>query len=201
MKVSISEYLSRDEDEFLLFQIKIKLHSGSNIKFDRSHLVENLGVNCQALAAALVARLPIAGTGGTSMGKALSLGAVVISAGGSVATADLSRAMAFVAAFSAHWGLPPPTAADLRRINAAALIAALAATLPAFLSFAVMHGIRAVACGGSGERSCGGVGNCEDGWDAAKVLAVCVCAATTTQTSGLGETGMIAGDGGLRARR
>ena len=141
----------------------------------------------------------MAGTGGTSMGRALAAGAHVVSAGGSVATTDVTRAIAMAAALAGHFRLPHLPLARAA-LSPDVPLAVLAASLPVFLSLTVADGLSAAAGGGGGGGGGGSV-------DAAAVLAVTVCAAAAAQTSRLGETGMLAGTcphargAALRARR
>ena len=60
-------------------------------------------VNNAALTAAAEKKIPIAGTGGTSVAGTQSLGCNVISASGTTGTTNRTRAIAFVSAFAKEW--------------------------------------------------------------------------------------------------
>ena len=63
------------------------------------------GINHEALTAAAEKKVPVAGTGGTSMADTQSLGCRVIAASGTTGTTNRTRAVSAVAAFSKEWGI------------------------------------------------------------------------------------------------
>lgn len=63
------------------------------------------GCNRNAIAAAVKEKIPLAGTGGSSMAVIQSTGANVIAASGTTGTTNRTRAVAFVTSFSKYWRL------------------------------------------------------------------------------------------------
>ena len=62
-------------------------------------------VNAKAFAAAAEKKIPIAGTGGTSMGAIQNMGCRVISASGTTGTTNRTRAVAYISALAKDFGL------------------------------------------------------------------------------------------------
>lgn len=63
------------------------------------------GVNSQAVAAAIAAGLPAAGTGGTSIADAQKLGLNLVAVSGTTGTTSSTRAVSYVAGLARHWGI------------------------------------------------------------------------------------------------
>lgn len=63
------------------------------------------GVNGKALTAAAEKKIPLAGTGGTSMASVQSMGCNVIAASGTTGTTNRTRAIAAASAFAKEWKL------------------------------------------------------------------------------------------------
>ncbi|MDL4840196.1 PTS sugar transporter [Aquibacillus rhizosphaerae] len=63
------------------------------------------GANQQALKAAAEKRIPIVGTGGTSMALISSMGAKVIATSGTTGTTNRTRAVSFVTSLTKHFGI------------------------------------------------------------------------------------------------
>ena len=94
------------------------------------------GVNAATLAAAVKARVPLLGTGGTSLGQAVAAGGLLLQLSGSVATTAESRSIAAAAALARHWRLgysPRWPAAETQ------FLPVLDATLPAVLTLSLLH--------------------------------------------------------------
>lgn len=93
------------------------------------------GVNFKTIAAAARRRIPVTGTGGTSLGRAAAMGVRLVGAcGGSVSTTVDSRALAFASGLAGYWRLgyePTPTSVSLHGI--------LAAAWPAFVAVTIAH--------------------------------------------------------------
>ncbi|GAB5357593.1 hypothetical protein AAMO2058_000387600 [Amorphochlora amoebiformis] len=91
------------------------------------------GVNSASISAAAKAGIPVVGTGGTSIGKAMNMGVNIASGfGGSVATTSTSKAVSYACGLALAWNLkfsPPPPAR--KPINLHSL---LDGCLPAFLA-------------------------------------------------------------------
>ncbi|NMO94464.1 PTS sugar transporter [Paenibacillus lemnae] len=64
------------------------------------------GSNRQAFEAAALHKIPVTGTGGTSMAMIQSRGVHVISASGTTGTTNRTRAVAFVTSLCKHWRIP-----------------------------------------------------------------------------------------------
>lgn len=63
------------------------------------------GVNNQALSAAATMKIPVAGTGGTSMAETASLGVRIIAQSGTTGTTNRTRAISAISAFAKEWQL------------------------------------------------------------------------------------------------
>lgn len=63
------------------------------------------GANHKALAAAAEKKIPVAGTGGTSMADTQALGCKIIAASGTTGTTNRTRAVSAVSAFSKEWNI------------------------------------------------------------------------------------------------
>ncbi len=62
-------------------------------------------INAKTIAAAAEKKIPIVGTGGTSIAKCQSMRARVISASGTTGTTNRTRAIGFITAFAKEWGI------------------------------------------------------------------------------------------------
>ncbi len=96
-----------------------------------------LGVNRQSVAAAVKRKLPVAGTGGTSMGTVKSLGASVVALSGTTGTTNLTRAVSFVLALSRHWKLPYRMA-GAKTWREARISGVMTSSIPAFMAALLM---------------------------------------------------------------
>lgn len=94
------------------------------------------GVHARSLAAAGISRLPVAGTGGSSLSiAAAELGCVLVgNSGGSVATTAESKAIGIAAALAAAWRLPFVPACASNAGGAGGWRSPIAGCLPVFLS-------------------------------------------------------------------
>src|SRR5690606_371088 len=63
------------------------------------------GTNKEAIAAAIRKRIPIVGTGGTSMAITSSKGGHVIAASGTTGTTNRTRAVSFLSSLAKYWGM------------------------------------------------------------------------------------------------
>lgn len=61
------------------------------------------GANKEVIAAAAEKKIPVAGTGGTSMADARSLGANVVAASGTTGSTNRTRAVGYISAFASVW--------------------------------------------------------------------------------------------------
>lgn len=106
------------------------------------------GCNKQTFSAAIEKKIPIVGTGGTSMAMTASKGANVIATSGTTGTTSRTRAITFVSALSRHWGLKykpilgSASAANkasdgnpLKRINIRSI---MIPALPGFIAMAIV---------------------------------------------------------------
>ncbi len=111
--------------------------------------------NQASIRAAAVMKIPVVGTGGTSMAKTGSMGARVICASGTTGTTNKSRAISFIAAFAQEWKLTysPVLGADengniqqnnhgffglLQRIKIPGI---LMSAMPVYIAFAVVSSL------------------------------------------------------------
>ncbi|WP_080831704.1 hypothetical protein [Cohnella massiliensis] len=92
-----------------------------------------LGVNRASVEAAVRRKLPIVGTGGTSMGRIKAMGANVVSLSGTTGTTNLTRAVSFVIALSRHWKLPYRMAGT-KTLGQARISGVLSSAMPAFIA-------------------------------------------------------------------
>lgn len=161
-------------------------------------------VNNKALTAAAEKRIPVAGTGGTSVAGAQSLGCNVISASGTTGTTNRTRAIAFISAFAKEWkikynpiigssGGKIQEGSVWKRIN---LRGIMMTSLPGFIAMAL--------CLALGKIPAFSV--LEDVFNTlVGIIPVILAAIAAKQVSGLDEVGVVAGiiagtmstDGGL----
>ncbi|MEA4811001.1 MAG: hypothetical protein VB108_00335 [Anaerolineaceae bacterium] len=166
----------------------------------RSGLIDGLvmvsadpkNLNKEVLLAAAEKKIPVAGTGGTSMAEARAMGAHVIAASGTTGTTNRSRAVANISALASEWKLKytpvigKTTTADTgniwKRINFRSI---MMSSLPAFIAMALILAV------GKIPAISGPVGPLFDKLIAALPIVVAVVAAK--QVSGLEEVGIVAG--------
>lgn len=160
--------------------------------------------NSKALSAAAEKKIPVAGTGGTSMAKVQALGCNVAAASGTTGTTNRTRAVSAVAALSKEWGLKyhPVIGSSgakqaegnvWKRINFRGI---MMASMPAFIAMALALAISKLP-------GCGGLSEVFDALVA--IIPVVVAAIAAKQISGMEEVGIVAGivsgylamDGGL----
>lgn len=168
------------------------------------------GVNQLSVQMAAAKKVPIAGTGGTSIANIQSLGANVISASGTTGTTNRTRAVAFIAAFAKEWNIKyqpvigssagdgqVQTGSIWKRINFRGI---MMAAMPGFIAMAIL-----IALGNIPVSAWEGAGGFQ-GWmftlvsgfkEASAivigVLPVIIAAIAAKQVSGLDEVGLVAG--------
>ena len=162
------------------------------------------GVNNKSLTAAAAKKIPVAGTGGTSVANAQSMGCNVISASGTTGTTNRTRAIAFVSAFAKEWkvkyspiigssGQKMQEGNVWKRIN---LRGIMMTSLPGFIAMALCLALGKIPAFAALEE----VFNTLVG-----IIPVILAAIAAKQVSGLDEVGVVAGiiagtmstDGGL----
>ncbi|HNY84531.1 MAG TPA: hypothetical protein PKK82_06685 [Anaerolineaceae bacterium] len=149
-------------------------------------------INEKVLKAAAEKRIPVVGTGGTSMANARAMGANVISASGTTGTTNRSRAVGYVAALASEWKLKysavigKQTEVDTgnvwKRIN---LRSIMMSALPGFIAMALLLAVGKIpflapTVGPLFEKLVG-------------ALPIIVAAVAAKQVSGLDEVGIVAG--------
>lgn len=152
------------------------------------------GVNSKSIKAAAEKKIPIVGTGGTSIANVQSMGARVISASGTTGTTNRTRAVAFTAALAKEWELKympvigsseanglMSQASLWKRINFRGI---MMASMPGFIAMAFVLALSKIP----GLSSLGDVFSTLIG-----VLPVIVAAIAAKQVSGLDEVGIVAG--------
>lgn len=151
-------------------------------------------VNAEAVKAAVDKKIPIVGTGGTSMSEIQYMGGNVISSSGTTGTTNRTRAVAAVQAFSKKWGIkykPTIGSSDsstvdqdeniLRRISFRGI---MMAALPGFIAMAVTLALSKVPAFSA----------LSDAFDLLiNALPVIIAAIAAKQVSGLDEVGIVAG--------
>lgn len=107
------------------------------------------GTNEQAIQAAVERKIPIVGTGGTSMASIASKGANVIATSGTTGTTNRTRAVSFLTSLCKHWnvkympvlghqgagGQQPNAVSVWKRINFKGI---MQASLPGFIAMAIV---------------------------------------------------------------
>jgi fructose-specific phosphotransferase system IIC component len=149
-------------------------------------------INRDAIKAAAERKIPVVGTGGTSMAEARSMGANVISASGTTGTNNRSRAVGYISAFASEWKtkyspvIGKTTEADTsniwKRIN---LRSIMMSSLPGFIAMALILAIGKIPALNPS------IGPLFDILIGALPIIVAVVAAK--QVSGLDEVGIVAG--------
>ena len=154
------------------------------------------GVNSSSIEAMAEKKIPVVGTGGTSMANSQKAGAKVISASGTTGTTNRTRAVAFAAALSKEWGLKyrpviGSSAASggeavsgniLKRVNFRGI---MMAALPGFIAMALSLALAKIP----------GLDFMEEGVFTVLVgiLPVMIAAIAAKQVSGMDEVGIVAG--------
>jgi len=142
-----------------------------------------LGVNRQSVAAAVERQLPVAGTGGTSMGTVKSLGANVVALSGTTGTTNQTRAVSFALALSRYWKLPYRMA-GAKRWREASISGVMTSSIPAFMAVLLIMSLAKIPALAALQ-------------EAAAVLealpAVILAVIAARHMSDLGESTMIAG--------
>jgi fructose-specific phosphotransferase system IIC component len=150
------------------------------------------GINAEVLKAAAEMKIPVAGTGGSSMAAARSLGANVISSSGTTGSTNRTRAVGYISAFASEWKqkytpvIGKTTDVEsgniLKRIH---LRSIMMSSLPAFIAMALTLAV------GNIPFLKESVGPLFDTLVGALPIVVAVVAAK--QVSGLDEVGIVAG--------
>jgi len=151
------------------------------------------GVNKEALTAAAEKKIPLAGTGGTSMANTQSMGCHVIAASGTTGTTNRTRAISAISAFSKEWKLKySPIIGSSggqkmqegnvwKRINFRGI---MMASMPGFIAMALCLALSKIP----------GLGVLEDVFNTlVGILPVILAAIAAKQISGLDEVGIVAG--------
>lgn len=151
------------------------------------------GTNHEALTAAAEKKIPVAGTGGSSMADTQALGCRVIAASGTTGTTNRTRAISALSAFSKEWGIKyrPIVGSSgakaqegnvWKRINFRGI---MMAALPGFIAMALCLALSKVP----------GLSGLESVFNDVLVpcLPVILAAIAAKQVSGLDEVGIVAG--------
>lgn len=150
------------------------------------------GVNKKSIDAAIRNKIPVVGTGGTSMANLQSNGANVIAVSGTTGTTNRTRAIAAVTSLSKYFNIKyrpiigggSSSSAEgnpFKRINFRGI---MMAALPGFISMALILAISKIP----------GLGNLEEIFSILiKALPVIVAAIAAKQVSGLDEVGIVSG--------
>ena len=151
------------------------------------------GVNSKSVEAMAQKKIPVVGTGGTSMANTQKIGANVISASGTTGTTNRTRAIAFISVLAKEWGLkymPVIGSSELgdgesgniwKRINFRGI---MMAALPGFIAMALLLAFSRVP----------GLEFLGDGFSVViGALPVMIAAIAAKQVSGLDEVGIVAG--------
>ena len=150
--------------------------------------------NSAAVAAAVAADVPAAGTGGTSIAKAQQLGLRLVGASGTTGTTSVTRSVAYVSALAKLWGVKyrpalggssASTASGSepawRRISIRGI---MVGSIPAFIALALVLAFSKIP----------GLDGLTDVFDLLiKALPVVVAAVAARRVSGLDEVGLVAG--------
>lgn len=149
-------------------------------------------VNQSVIEAAAETKIPIAGTGGTSMAEARSLGGNVIAASGTTGSTNRTRAVGYISAFANEWKLKyspiigkvteGATGSLKDRINIRSI---MLASLPAFIAMALILALGKIPVL---EPTVGPMFGILIG-----MLPIVVAIIAAKQVSGLDEIGIVAG--------
>ncbi|MCR4955717.1 MAG: PTS sugar transporter [Lachnospiraceae bacterium] len=151
------------------------------------------GANHEALTAAAEKKIPVAGTGGTSMATTQSMGCNVIAASGTTGTTNRTRAISAISAFSKEWkikyspiigsssGAAVQEGSVWKRINFRGI---MMASMPGFIAMALCLALSKIP----------GLGGLEDLFNLLiETLPIILAAIAAKQVSGLDEVGIVAG--------
>lgn len=150
------------------------------------------GVNNKALSAAAEMKIPLAGTGGTSMANTQAMGCRVIAASGTTGTTNRTRAISAMSAFSNEWklkyspvigggGAQMQEGSVWKRINFRGI---MMASLPGFIAMALCLALSKIP----------GLGGLEEVFNTlVGYLPIVLAAIAAKQVSGLDEVGIVAG--------
>jgi fructose-specific phosphotransferase system IIC component len=151
------------------------------------------GVNKEALTAAAEKKIPVAGTGGTSMATTQSMGCNVIAASGTTGTTNRTRAISAVSAFSKEWklkyspiigsssGAAVQEGSVWKRINFRGI---MMASMLGFIAMALCLALSKIP----------GLSGLEDLFNMMiDIIPVILAAIAAKQVSGLDEVGIVAG--------
>lgn len=152
------------------------------------------GTNKHSIQAAIDKKIPIVGTGGTSMANVQSLGGNVIATSGTTGTTNRTRAVAAIQALSKHWGIKykpsiGSSASDnvqtddnvFQRISFRGI---MMSALPGFIAMALVLAFSKISfLGGLNEVFELLIGG----------LPIVIAAIAAKQVSGLDEVGIVAG--------
>lgn len=159
-------------------------------------------INAESFAAAAQAKIPIAGTGGTSMGIIQNMGCNVVSASG---TTNRTRAVAFISAMAKEFGLKyrpvigstgdgaVSSGSPWKRINFRGI---MMAAMPGFIAMALLLAIGQIP--GLDDWIIGITGNEAASFSGMSstligLLPIILAAIAAKQISGLDEVGIVAG--------
>jgi hypothetical protein len=151
------------------------------------------GVNKAAITAAAEKKIPVAGTGGTSMADTQSVGCRVIAASGTTGTTNRTRAISAVSAFSKEWKIKySPVIGSSggsqikegnvwKRINFRGI---MMAAMPGFIAMALCLALSKIP----------GLSGLENVFNSLiGILPIIVAAIAAKQISGMEEVGIVAG--------
>ncbi|MFP3091580.1 hypothetical protein LQZ21_14780 [Treponema sp. TIM-1] len=151
------------------------------------------GVNSKSIRAAAEKKIPMVGTGGSSMAAARSLGGNIISASGTTGTTNRTRAISFITVLAKEWNLKyAPIIGKTgdsaiiqgnvwKRINFRGI---MMASLPGFIAMALLLALSKIPP----------LGSLSAVFDALiAALPVILAAIAAKQISGLDEVGIVAG--------
>lgn len=151
------------------------------------------GVNRESIAAAVEKRIPVAGTGGTSMAKVQAAGAYVISTSGTTGSTNRTRAIGAISALSREWSIKyTPVIGSTSSFAGAQgdvwsrirLRGIMMAALPGFIAMALLLALGRIP----GLDALGGAFSVVIG-----ALPVVIAAIAAKQVSGMDDVGIVAG--------
>ncbi|MCM2676100.1 PTS sugar transporter [Alkalicoccobacillus plakortidis] len=148
------------------------------------------GANQKTVDAAAKAKIPVVGTGGTSMAEIGSMGAAIIAQSGTTGTSNKTRAIGFMTALSKHWGIKyrprlNTTESDGRsKVKKVNLRGIMTSSLPAFIALAIVLALSKIP----GLEALGGVFDLLIG-----ALPVVVAVVAARQIADLDEVSIVAG--------
>ena len=151
------------------------------------------GLNQPVLDAAAEMKIPVAGTGGTSMADARAMGANVISASGTTGSTNRTRAVGYLSAFASHWklkytpiiGKVQTAASGGSFMDRISLRSIMMSSLPAFIAMALILALGKIP---ALSESVGPLFDTLIG-----MLPIVVAVVAAKQVSGLEEVGIVAG--------